>query len=100
MAYEFLRSDDWLDKQTGPAYRTAIAGLLKTWMDNEPSPLKKVKEVMEWLADDVELLEKPTDCLKNLPSINKINFPLLFKKVLEGLIKGAKIDLDKTKSYV
>ncbi|XP_051168863.1 Fanconi anemia group D2 protein-like [Leptopilina boulardi] len=93
MAYDFLRSKNWLDKQTGSLYRNAIAGLLKTWIDNEPSPLKKVKEVVDWLKDDVELLEKASDCLRNLPSINKSNFPLLFKKILEGLIKGIKIDL-------
>lgn len=93
MAYNFLSSKDWLDKQTGALYRNAIAGLLKTWIDNEPSPLKKVAEVVDWLGEDVENLIRPADCLKNLPSINKSNFPLLFKKILEGLIKGAKIDL-------
>ncbi|XP_033215963.1 Fanconi anemia group D2 protein isoform X2 [Belonocnema kinseyi] len=98
MAYGFLKSDDWLDKQTGPAYRNAIAGLLKAWMDNEPSPLKSIRKVMEWLADDVELLDKPTDCLRNLPSINKNNFPLLFRKVLEGLIHGTKTELNNAKS--
>ena len=90
MAYDFLRSQDWLDKPSGAAYRNALAGLLKTWLENEPSLLEKISEIMIWLEDDVKLLDKPHDCLKNLPSINKVNFPLLFKKVLEGLVKGTK----------
>lgn len=98
MAYDFLRSKNWLDKQSGSLYRNAVAGLLKTWIDNEPSPLNKVAELVDWVRDDVEVLEKASDCLRNLSSINKSNFPLLFKKILEGLIKGIKNDLRSFKT--
>ncbi|XP_063989398.1 Fanconi anemia group D2 protein homolog [Diachasmimorpha longicaudata] len=93
MAYTFLCVEWADDKHLGSLYKAAVIGLLKDWMDHEPNALRTVSETLEWLPEEVEKMERTTDKLTKLPTINRGNFHYLFQKLLEGLFKGAKVSL-------
>ncbi|XP_031836620.1 fancd2 isoform X2 [Nomia melanderi] len=93
MAFGFLCLQWSEDKHFSPQYKTAVIGLLNSWIDNEPLPLNTVTSVLEWLPDETSKLEKSSDCLNRMPSIKRSNFHLLFKKIFDGLINGIKIAL-------
>ncbi|XP_076181761.1 fancd2 isoform X2 [Ptiloglossa arizonensis] len=93
MAFGFLCLQWPQDKQFNPQYKTAVIGLLNSWIDNEPLQLKAVTLILEWLPDETSKLQKPQDSLSKIPSIKKNNFHFLFKKIFDGLINGVKLAL-------
>ncbi|XP_015112984.1 Fanconi anemia group D2 protein [Diachasma alloeum] len=93
MAYAFLCLEWPDDKHLGSLYKAAVTGLLKNWMDHESNSLRTVSEVLEWLPEEVETMERTTDKLTKLPTINRGNFHYLFQKLLDGLLRGAKVSL-------
>ncbi|XP_076295821.1 fancd2 isoform X1 [Lasioglossum baleicum] len=93
MAFGFLCLQWREDKYFSPQYKNAVTGLLNSWIDNEPLPLKTVTSILEWLPDEASKLESPQDCLSKIPSIKRSNFHSFFKKIFDGLINGVKIAL-------
>ncbi|KAI4496893.1 hypothetical protein M0804_000703 [Polistes exclamans] len=93
MAFGFLSLDWSKDKHAGPSYKAAVSTLIKSWIDYELSPLDTITMLLEWLPNEVTKLEKSNDYLDRLPSINRNNFHLLYKKIFDGIIKGVKISL-------
>ncbi|KZC11603.1 PREDICTED: Fanconi anemia group D2 protein homolog [Dufourea novaeangliae] len=93
MAFGFLCLQWPEDKHFTPQYKKAVTGLLNSWIDNEPLPLKTITSVLEWLPDETAKLEKPQDCLSRIPSIKRSNFHSFYKKIFDGLINGMKIAL-------
>ncbi|XP_012288040.1 Fanconi anemia group D2 protein homolog [Orussus abietinus] len=93
MAFGFLNLEWPEEKHTTSSYKIAVNGLLNCWIDYEPNLLATVTKLLEWLPEEIEKLEKPQDSLKTLPTVNRNNFHLLFKKIFDGLIKGVKAAL-------
>ncbi|XP_066600487.1 Fanconi anemia group D2 protein homolog [Prorops nasuta] len=98
LAFGFLSLKWPEDRDTDPQYTAAIMGLLNNWIEYEPSPLNTINILLEWLPEAITTLEKPKDALEQLPSIGKKNFPLLYKKLFDGIIKGIKISLANSNS--
>ncbi|XP_014204748.1 Fanconi anemia group D2 protein homolog [Copidosoma floridanum] len=92
MAYSFLVLE-WNNEPNGPRFKSAVKELLKTWMENEPDPLKTISSVIEWLPDEIMALERPQSRLKTLPAVTRTNFHLVFKQLFCGLVKGINISL-------
>ena len=92
MAYGYLCLE-WTSESHGPQYRNAVKQLLKTWVENEPDPLKTVSSVMKWLPEQAASLERPQSRLSRMPSVTKSIFPLLLKQLFAGLIKGIEVSL-------
>ncbi|KAL7291971.1 hypothetical protein TKK_0014258 [Trichogramma kaykai] len=93
MAYGYLCLE-WHNDGHGPQYRAAIKELIRTWISNEPDPLKTVTSVMEWLPNEARELQRPASCLTRLPSVSKSIFHLLLKELFIGIIKGIDISLE------
>ncbi|XP_047357363.1 Fanconi anemia group D2 protein isoform X3 [Vespa velutina] len=93
MALGFLSLDWSKDKQASTSYKVAVNTLIKSWIDYELSPLDTITMLLEWLPSEVIKLEKSHNYLDRLPSINRNNFHLLYKKIFDGMIKGVKISL-------
>lgn len=93
MAFGFLSLEWPKDKYCGASYKTAVHTLIKSWLDYESSPLDTITTLLEWLPNEISKLEKSQDCLDRLPSINRNNFHLLYKKIFDGITKGVKISL-------
>lgn len=93
MALGFLSLDWSKDKHAGTSYKGAVNTLIKSWIDHELSPLDTITMLLEWLPSEVIKLEKSHDYLDRLPSINRNNFHLLYKKIFDGMTKGVKISL-------
>lgn len=92
MAYGFLCLE-WNNETNGAQYKAAVKELLKTWIDNEPDPLKTIRSVVEWLPKEAASLERPQSRLGRLPSVTKAHFPLLTKQLFVGLLKGIDVSL-------
>lgn len=97
MAFGFLCLDWPDDKSNGTAYRSAVASLLKIWLNNESDPLDTVVTLLRWLPKEAEKLTVPQDSLARILSINRNTFPLLLKQIFFGLIRGVKISLGAVK---
>ncbi|KAF7395961.1 hypothetical protein HZH68_010011 [Vespula germanica] len=93
MAFGFLSLDWSKDKHAGTSYKAAVNTLIKSWIDYELSPLDTITMLLEWLPSEVIKLEKSHNYLDRLPSINRNNFHLLYKKIFDGMTKGVKISL-------
>lgn len=100
MAFGFLSLQWPEDKYFSPQYKAAVTGLLNSWFDNEPLPLKTVTSILEWLPDETSELKGAQDCLNRIPSIKRSNFHFLFKKMFDGLINGVKTELPLADRYI
>ncbi|KAL6438774.1 hypothetical protein ACFW04_004639 [Cataglyphis niger] len=98
LAYGFLCLEWPEDRYTGPQYKLSIIQLLNNWIDNEPSPLNTVTSILEWLPNEVSNFENIQSVLTRMPSLNRISFHLLYKKLFDGLIKGINISLSSVNS--
>ena len=87
MAYSFLCLE-WRDESHGAEFKNSVKELIKSWMENEPDPLEKTAEVLIWLPEEAEALEKANSNLKTLRSVTKANIHILVKELFVGLIKG------------
>ncbi|XP_076664603.1 fancd2 [Andrena cerasifolii] len=93
LAFGFLCLQWPEDKYFSPQYKAAVIGLLNSWFDYEPLPLKTVTSVLEWLPVETSELKGAQDSLNRIPSIKKSNFHFLYKKMFDGLINGVKTEL-------
>lgn len=92
MAYSFLCLE-WTDESHGTEFKNSVKELIKSWMENEPDPLEKTGEVLAWLPEEAEALERPNSHLKTLRSVTKVNMHILVKEIFVGLIKGMEMSL-------
>lgn len=58
-------------EENGPRYNDQIKLLLEIYFQCHKDQLKKLVEVVNWLEEEVLIMESKTDRLKTLPTINK-----------------------------
>lgn len=58
-------------EENGPKYNDQIKLMLEIYLQCHNEPLKKLVEIVEWLEEEVLVMESKTDRLKTLPTINK-----------------------------
>lgn len=95
MAYKFLCLE-WRDDSHGTEFNKSVKEILKCWMENEIDPLKKTAEILTWLLEEAEDLNKPNSHLKTLQSITNANIHNFIKEIFIGLNKGIEKSLRST----
>lgn len=58
-------------EENGPKYNDKIKFLLDIYLQCHDDQLKKLVEIVDWLEEEVLVMESKTDKLKTLPTINK-----------------------------
>lgn len=58
-------------EENGPKYNDQIKFLLETYLQCHDDQLKKLVEMVDWMEEEVLVMESKTDKLKTLPTINK-----------------------------
>lgn len=58
-------------EENGPKYNEQIKFLLEIYLQCHTDQLKKLVEMVDWLEEEVLVMETKTDKLKTLPTIKK-----------------------------
>jgi len=58
-------------EENGPKYNDQIKFLLEIYLQCHTDKLKKLVEMVDWLEEEVLVMELKTDKLKTLPTIKK-----------------------------
>ncbi|XP_050532705.1 Fanconi anemia group D2 protein isoform X2 [Daktulosphaira vitifoliae] len=76
--------------EEGPKYNDQIKFLLDTFLQCHENKLDKLVEIVDWLEQEVMVIEAKTDRLKTLPTINKMNLKCLISVILNSLLGSVK----------
>ena len=83
----------------GKQYKNSLKYIIKCLMDNEPKPLDRIREISNWLSQEVKDLKDDKCTLQTLKSIVKSDIDVLAKEMFSGILRGVNSSLEKCARY-
>ncbi|PNF22433.1 hypothetical protein B7P43_G16287 [Cryptotermes secundus] len=80
----------------GAVYNRQIESLLKSYFANVTDTLSVVNTTAKWVEDEIQMLQNKDSCLHTFPTINKTNFPVLYRNLWYALETATDKALDSS----